>query len=406
MKEFSISRRARLGIVAGLLAGAAATPVPAADPVFRAQTIDDKIAIGYGLVICDMDGDGAGDILLADQKEIVWYEAPDWKKHVIARNLTLRDNVCVAARDIDGDGKAEVAVGGNWNPSETSNETESGSVHYLIRPGDPRDRWESVRLPHEPAVHRMHWVRDGAGRFQLAVLPLHGRDNRDGDGENGARLFAYLPPEDPRQVDQWKRTLVDASMHMTHNFDVLTQAGGAEQMLVGGKEGALRVSIPAEGAAPKAEWLIQAGDSEGDCRGFGEIRYAPGADSGAERVVFAGIEPMHGDQLTLYAEDGKRSVLLATMNQGHALAWGAFSGPAARELVAGWRNPDPDGKVGIKVFSGGNAEAGGWNERWVDENGMACEDLQVADLNGDEKPDIVACGRATKNVVIYWNETP
>ena len=28
-----------------------------------------------------------------------------------------------------------------------------------------------------------------------------------------------------------------------------------------------------------------------------------------------------------------------------------------------------------------------------------------ADLNGDGRPDIIAAGRATKNVIIYWNET-
>jgi hypothetical protein len=32
------------------------------------------------------------------------------------------------------------------------------------------------------------------------------------------------------------------------------------------------------------------------------------------------------------------------------------------------------------------------------------EDATVGDLNGDGKPDIVAVGRATKNVRIYWNE--
>jgi hypothetical protein len=41
----------------------------------------------------------------------------------------------------------------------------------------------------------------------------------------------------------------------------------------------------------------------------------------------------------------------------------------------------------------------------IDEGGMAAEDLVVADLNGDKRPEIIASGRATRNVKIYWNET-
>ena len=38
-------------------------------------------------------------------------------------------------------------------------------------------------------------------------------------------------------------------------------------------------------------------------------------------------------------------------------------------------------------------------------NGMACEDLKVADLNGDGKKAIIAAGRSTHNLVVYWNQT-
>ena len=41
----------------------------------------------------------------------------------------------------------------------------------------------------------------------------------------------------------------------------------------------------------------------------------------------------------------------------------------------------------------------------IDDNTMACEDLTIADLNGDGKLDIVAAGRATKNLKIYFNES-
>lgn len=80
-------------------------------PQFREETIDNNITIGYGLAIGDVDGDRKPDILLADKKQFVWYRNGDWKRFVMIENLTAFDNVCIAAKDIDGDGMVEVAVG-------------------------------------------------------------------------------------------------------------------------------------------------------------------------------------------------------------------------------------------------------------------------------------------------------
>src|ERR687890_1283778 len=113
---------------------------------FKAQTIDSNIAIGYGIALGDVDGDGKPDILLADKKQFVWYRNGDWKRFVMVDSLTEHDNVCIAARDINGDGKVEVAIGAQWNPGETTDAQESGSVHYLVRPADPTQRWKAVKL--------------------------------------------------------------------------------------------------------------------------------------------------------------------------------------------------------------------------------------------------------------------
>ncbi|NBP25466.1 MAG: VCBS repeat-containing protein, partial [Proteobacteria bacterium] len=73
-------------------------------PRFRAVTVDTNVAVGYGVTVADVDGDGGPDIVLCDAKQIAWYRHPKWEKHVIAENLTPQDHVCVAAADIDGDG--------------------------------------------------------------------------------------------------------------------------------------------------------------------------------------------------------------------------------------------------------------------------------------------------------------
>ncbi len=110
-----------------------------ADPVFGPQVIDSNIEIGYGLAIGDVNGDGLEDILLADKRNFYWYENPTWERHLFwslsshSNQVATRDNVCIAARDIDGDGKVEVAVGTNWNPGETASEEESGEFGLSVR---------------------------------------------------------------------------------------------------------------------------------------------------------------------------------------------------------------------------------------------------------------------------------
>lgn len=364
-------------------------------PQFEAQILDDQVKIGYGLAIGDVDGDKKPDILLADKKQFVWYRNGDWKKFVIAENLTEQDNVCIAARDIDGDGKVEIAVGAQWNPGETSDTAKSGSVHYLVRPSDPTKLWKPVKLHHEPTIHRMRWIRTANNSYQLIVLPLHGKGNKDGQGE-GVNVLAFEVPKNKGTA--WKHQVIDQSMHMTHNLDVRDAAGNMPAtLLIGGKEGIKKLTFEKGKWASAAQnsWAIQN-------YSFGEVRTSP---MQSNQVFIAGIEPMHGNLLSVYPidEPSARKVLSEEMNQGHGLAFTDFLQLGYGQVVAGWRNPDKNNKVGVKMFVPSDAIGKSWKEFWIDDNTMACEDLQVADLDGDGKLDIIASGRATNNLKIYWN---
>ena len=421
--------------ILALLASTALAAEPP-EPKFRAVTIDDKIQIGYGVAVADVDGDAKPDILLADKRQIVWYRNPGqppagaesfapaiWNKFVIAENLTEKDNVCLAAQDIDGDGKCELAIGAEWNPGDTE---KSGAVFYLIAPADRTQRWEPVKFPSvEPTTHRMRWIKLGEKEWGLVVVPLHGRGNKNGEGAP-VKVLLYHKPADVRA--EWKSEVVDESMHMTHNFDVIVRNPGESAAIwLGGKEGVTIASkdrptwsrvkaIETEGPAQIPSEALQRIPSKTPptidnplSLGVGEVRFGRIADL---CNVIASVEPMHGNHLVAYVLAKGRGMirrqLTDKLTEGHALACGDLLSAGADQIVVGWRGtPGKAGSTtGVAVWTALDDLGEKWRETVVDPDGMACEDLVLADLNGDGKLDIIASGRATKNVKVYFNETP
>ena len=145
-------------------------------------------------------------------------------------------------------------------------------------------------------------------------------------------------------------------------------------------------------------------------RGSSEVRvgFPVGGSS-----FFAAIEPFHGHQVVLYTENETdrgglmtRTVIDEQLKSGHALRVVDLDGDGVEEIVAGFRDPTERGiGPGINVYKASGAAAlTKWEKHVIDDKGIACEDLACDDLNADGKIDIVACGRATRNVRIYWNQ--
>jgi len=128
----------------------------------------------------------------------------------------------------------------------------------------------------------------------------------------------------------------------------------------------------------------------------------------------AAVSPMHGNQVVVFTprpagEKGlwNRQVLDETLVDGHALACADFLGTGQDQIVVGWRamGKPRSVKVGLKLFTPLDSEGRTWRTSVIDDDTMACEDLQTADLNGDGRPDIIAAGRGTHNLKIWFNET-
>ncbi len=400
-----------------LAASASALVAAPPEPKFRAENIG-RAEIGYGLAIADVDGDKRPDILLADKKQFAWFQNPGippagaqtfapviWKRHVLAENLTEKDDVCIAAQDIDGDGKCEVAVGAEWNPGDTE---KSGAVFYLIAPEDRTQKWEAVKFPAvEPTTHRMKWLQIGEKEWGLVVVPLHGRGNKNGQGA-GVKTILYHKPADPR--GEWKAEVLDETLHASHNLELARDAQAvAPKLALGGREGVVHLRKK-DDKWNRVELIKNDGTPEGSL-GVGELR---GGKFDTSREFLATIEPMHGNTLAVYRLQGakagrpERKVLTDQLNEGHALATGDIVGGKGTEIVVGFRgNPGKPSPIGIRLWTAMDEDGTGeWRESVIDDSQMACEDLVLADLDADGDLDIVAAGRATKNVMIYWNDTP
>ena len=369
---------------------------------FRAQELDSEFGIGYAVVTGDIDGDGKTDIFAINEKQAVWWQNPTWEKHVVVDGKTERDNVCIAAEDIDRDGRLDIALGAAWRPSDTES---GGTLQWIARESTAAAPWSVNPITSEPTIHRIRWAdTDGDGKRELIVAPLHGRGTagpKHWVGQ-GARLMAIRPPANPAG-GRWPFETVDSSFHIVHNFwPTNFDDDPADELLVASYEGVHLLDRVGDGDWKK--FKLGAGHVDEKIQGAGEIKL--GKLNNGKRYI-ATVEPWHANHIVIYQEPSDpyglwpRRVVTDQVGGGHALWPADLDGDGDEELVVGWRGKGQGdfAEPGVAVF-----DPGDWKYQIVDSGGMAAEDLTVADFNEDGKIDIVASGRATHNVKIYWQQ--
>jgi hypothetical protein len=212
--------------------------------------------------------------------------------------------------------------------------------------------------------------------------------------------------------------VADARNNIMHNVTVmkLPATDAQDTIVTASREGLFAIRRGANGAWTRR----QIGEGAP-----GEVKL--GTVEG--RRMLATVEPWHGSGVAIYVEEPEglwtKTTIESELSEGHALGWGDFNGDGRDELAVGWRSGPDAGiavyavdrtgqlvgqqpvEVGVSGLSSGRRGGGrgGRGASGPPPQGIDTEDLTVVDLDGNGRPEIVASGRATRNVKIYWNET-
>jgi hypothetical protein len=239
------------------------------------------------------------------------------------------------------------------------------------------------------------------------------------------RLLVFSVPADPAK-DPWPVEMADVSLHTTHNLQILDRKGvGPDEILIAAWEGVFILARQRSGSWEKFQ--VGKGNQESKpFKGSSEVKLGKLADG---RSFIATIEPWHGNQVVVYSyPDSGRSPLLRLFGRattftrhvidepvqwGHAVWCADLDGDGDDELIIGQRDKSADPKrepkgPGVFVYDPRTSKEAPsspptFDRHVIDDGGVGCEDLVAADLDGDGRLDILAGGRSTHNVKIYWN---
>lgn len=401
----------RVLMVGGFTAVMGLRAASAQEIPFSDVQLPTKLGVGYAVQLLDMNDDKRLDICVVDQERILWLENPTWQEHILIEKQTKKDNVCFAAHDIDLDGKLDFAVGADWRPFDTQT---GGTIQWISGKGNASasDLWKVHPIDEIPTVHRMAFADVlGDSRPELVVVPLMGKGStKPHFGEAPVEVTVYSIPKNP--TDAWTKTVISNQLHVCHNFVVTDfNHDGKTDVVVVAFEGVYLLEKPESGTTWKHTHVGVGNQQQTPNRGASEIKIGK---LGEKSSYIATIEPWHGNEVVVYtppkgsqpAEGAwlwERHLLDDQLKWGHAVACANLDEDPEEELVIGVRDTlSPENACGVRIYDPVDAAAGKWKRQMLDPGSVAVEDLVVGDVNGDGKMDIVAVGRATHNVKIYF----
>jgi hypothetical protein len=361
----------------------AALAVP---PQFKTHTIATDLKGGYQVVVHDVNRDGKPDLiaLASGFTELLWFENPTWKRHVLAANLRRMINVAACP------GVDQLLVA-----HEFANVPKNSiGVVSVLEPGADRSQpWTAREIDRITTAHRIRCADiDGSGKPVFINAPLAGAKADAPDYRDQVPLVYYRPGE-------WKRHFIgDQNQGVMHGIFINRFAGGTrDHVLTASFSGIHDYWLDKKGTWRRAE-VTRADPAPAPKGGSSDI--AIGYLRGVR--FLASIEPWHGNQVVVYTKrrgQWVRNVIDDSLVDGHTLAIADFDGDGAHEIVAGYRGMGRS----VHIYQTLDKKRQRWFRTPLDQGGMAAAACATADLNADGRPDVACIGSATTNLKWYEN---
>lgn len=368
-------------------------------PSFTRHQIAD-IPAGSQALVVDIDGDGRNDIAAFSSSKLVWYKNPTWEEFNITSATERYINM--APYDIDEDGDVDLAFASEFSLGDSNN---GGLIHWAETPDDPttNQEWTLRLIDAVPASHRIRWADiDADGRKELLVLPIIGVGVTGPEYVGASEFKSHSIPADP--TGAWEAAVLDDSrLEVAHGIAVVDWDGDATDDILTASGAGLLLFRPAFAAG--ADYVLHVGaGNEGPRPDRGSSEVGLGSLGSDQRRFLTAIEPWHGNEVVVYTpNDGgalpwSREVIDTELDGGHALVAADLDGDGYDEIVAGHRGGD----YGLFIYRY-QPDSEAWERIPLDVGRISVSSLDVEDIDGDGRLDILSIGSATENVVWYEN---